>query len=333
MRINLDLLNTRNEGIKDFYQEYILTCLNQSTSSKHYISCINNFCKCSCTCIYKKTECSVSTFAPRIDCVNYITLMFRNPEYAMHRYSCIPITFAYIFRYSNRYASEIYYIVNYFDLLSDFSSEQQINVLSIGCGPATEVIALECLSKEQGKNINYIGFDMNPVWHITQSIMKDVLKDFSSCTVDFYNMKLTSNCSLLEHTHILILNYVVSDIYKHSDDPSVGVTAFLGEVQQMFECMPDNSYIIINDVNSCNMGRDEIEAWSQELPYEKSYGIFDYADRKFRCKFNQHQEQFKYPLFFSLPESLELDDFSEYVTECRSAFVVIKKTQNQERNK
>lgn len=329
----MDLLNTRNEGIKDFYQEYILTCLNQSTSSKHYISCINNFCKCSCTCIYKKTECSVSTFAPRIDCVNYITLMFHDREYAMHRYSCIPITFAYIFRYSNRYASEIYYIMNYFRVLEQFSSNQNINVLSIGCDPATEVIALECLSKEQGKNISCTGFDMNLVWHITQSIMKDVLKDFSSCTVDFCNMELTSDNSLIKNTNILILNYIVSDIYKHSDNPSSGVTDFLSEVQKMFERMPDNSYIIINDVNSCNMGRDEIEAWSQELPYEKSYGIFDYADRKSQCKFNQHQEQFKYPLFFSLPESLELDDFSEYVTECRSAFVVIKKTQNQERNK
>lgn len=325
MKLTPKSWNTLNEGVKDFYQEYILTCLNQSTSLICYALC-TNLCNEPC--------CLESTFCVNKECVDCLSSMFNNPESAKQIYSCIPITFAYIFRYSNRYASEIYYIMNHFDLLSDFSSEQQINVLSIGCGPATEVIALECLSKEQGKNINYIGFDMNPVWHITQSIMKDVLKDFSSCTVDFYNMKLTSNCSLLEHTHILILNYVVSDIYKHSDDPSVGVTAFLGEVQQMFECMPDNSYIIINDVNSCNMGRDELEAWSQQLPYAKFYGIFDYERRNPWCQFNQTPDRLsQYSLYFSLPESSELDNFSEYVTECRSAFVVIKKTQNQERNK
>ena len=321
----MDLLNTRNEETKDFYQKYISTCLKQSTNSECYDFCTN---------ICNRKSCTASTFCANENCVNCLYSMFNDPESAKQVYSCIPITFAYIFRYSNRYASEIYYIMNHFDLLSDFSSEQQINVLSIGCGPATEVIALECLSKEQGKNISYIGFDMNPVWNITQSIMKDVLKDFSSCTVDFYNMKLTSNCSLLEHTHILILNYVVSDIYKHSDDPSVGVTAFLGEVQKMFERMPDNSYIIINDVNSYNMGRDEIETWSRQLPYAKFYGIFDYERRNPWCQFNQTPDRLsQYSLYFSLPESSELDNFSEYVTECRSAFVVIKKTQNQERNK
>lgn len=313
--------------MRNFYHEYISTCLEQSTSSRCYALC-TNLCKSLCTCKYKKTVCSDLTFGSKKDCVTYVVSMFRDPESAKQTYSCIPITFAYIFRYSKRYASEIYYIMNHFDLLSDFSFEQQINVLSIGCGPATEVIALEYLSEIQGKNINYIGFDMNPVWNITQSIMKEVFKDFPSCAIDFHNMELTANCSLLGHTHILILNYVVSDIYKHSDDSSAGVTTFLNEVQQMFECMPDNSYIIINDVNSYNMGRDEIEAWSQQLPYVKFYGIFDYANRNSWCQFNQHQEQLKCRLFFSLPESSELDDFSETVKECRSAFVVIKKALN-----
>ena len=95
--------------------------------------------------------------------------------------------------------------------------------------------------------------------------------------------------------------------------------------------MKKNSIIIINDVNSCNMGRDEIENWLNELD-KKNYTIagayFDYPDRYSKQKFSNLINIKEFPITPLLFDTLSIDgmdNFIEHVSECRSAFVIIKK--------
>ena len=127
----------------------------------------------------------------------------------------------------------------------------------------------------------------------------------------------------------MILNYVISDIHKHNYT-SLGI--FFSELTSIFKAMPANSYIIINDVNSWNMGRDEIENWVSSVSIEgysiKKCGcVFECSKRHTEARFSRFKNGIipKTSLKFSTPSVAGIDSFYDNVNECRSAFVILKK--------
>jgi hypothetical protein len=127
--------------------------------------------------------------------------------------------------------------------------EDNLNIVSIGCGPCSEAFALDSFLTEIGykyKNkINFIGFDMNPVWEDVQNKVKECITQFpiNIETKDCFEY-IKSKPDFI-YPNILILNYVLSDVYKHDD-----IDIFIkNTVSDIINQMPDQSIIIVNDIN------------------------------------------------------------------------------------
>ena len=253
--------------------------------------------------------------------------MFNRTDHEDRKYNCIPITFSYVIRFSNRYASEVLTALRCRLIRETFQNVDEIKVLSIGCGPATEVIALEKFSREENKVIKYYGYDINPIWNKTQQILEKHLIN-TKCNTMFDSSEFQDDNKILPEIDILILNYVISDIHKHDKK---NVNFFLENIKKIAEKMKSNSIIIINDVNSYYMGRDEIECWGNKLD-KKNYLIagayFDYPGRYPKQKFSHLEKVKKFqmtPLLFDVSSTEGINNFIDNISECRSAFILIKK--------
>jgi ribosomal protein RSM22 (predicted rRNA methylase) len=85
--------------------------------------------------------------------------MFYDPLHRTRRYQCLPITYSYVEWFAETFASEIYRILFHYDEI--WKDMANMNILSIGCGPATELIAVEKIMRDKSIIIScqYIGFD------------------------------------------------------------------------------------------------------------------------------------------------------------------------------
>lgn len=66
-------------------------------------------------------------------CLNQI--QYGQPNFT---YSCTKITYQYVLRFFNRFASEICYAM----CLYNYKNISRINVVSLGCGPGSEVYGI-----------------------------------------------------------------------------------------------------------------------------------------------------------------------------------------------
>ena len=76
----------------------------------------------------------------------------------------------------NRFASEISYFLNQ----CNFSSVKEFNVISLGCGPTSELYGFikSIYSRFPHVKLNFEGYDMNPNWERVQNITKDLLAKY-----------------------------------------------------------------------------------------------------------------------------------------------------------
>ncbi|HOV12650.1 MAG TPA: hypothetical protein PK771_00020 [Spirochaetota bacterium] len=300
------------------YNEYIKECLNniEDCNNKTDFTCSKNS-LCSSQCEFKN------------NCVDCLSKIFNDTAHKMRVYECLNITISYVARFLNRYASEIYYLlVNKKKLWGDIDNK---NIISLGCGPATELIGIEKILRERSESIkcNYIGFDQNDIWNFCQTTISNIIKQKSKFILPyFYNSTLKYDNKYLSSTKLFILNYIISDIYKHSDNSSIEVSNFLNDIiTPIINSLPLNSYILINDTNSYNMGRDEIEKWVNSLSisqYKNKKGVFDYTGRNcnmifsYPCKIAPVNK-------FIFQNISNINDFTNNVNECRSACILIEK--------
>lgn len=149
-------------------------------------------------------------------CLNHIQW---NTSPLFH-YSCEKITYHYVLRFFNRFASEIAYVV--LSLRDDYlQAKTSLNVVSLGCGPGSEVYGfIEALrNKAPHIVLNYQGFDLNSTWDKVQQMSRSVLAR-TPHRIDFYNLNMFGayigfqggNCDML------VLNYLLSDAQKYYTD-------------------------------------------------------------------------------------------------------------------
>lgn len=238
--------------MSNIYNQYLLYCLQQYQPCHPILGCDNDpLCSCACGEQGSCTEC--------------LSNMFNDGNHRNRRYCCTPITYSYVIRYTNRYASEIYKGLKHisFDLFS------HINIVSIGSGPSTELISLERYFRDYsiGLPTHYTGYDTNNIWGNCQNEIARIVEKSNPCikvkhiNERFMPQEVSTSTSGI---NILIMNYVISDILKHYGGSVVN--DFLNNtITPLLRQMPPNSYVLVNDVNSSNMGRDEIEAWVNSL--------------------------------------------------------------------
>ena len=126
-------------------------------------------------------------------------------------YECEQLTFNYLIKHLNRFASENVWAL---DTLYHNHTPSEIFSTSIGCGPATELYALKSYFINKGVDINkihYSGFDTQPqniwnaIWFGTKTVFSE--DDVSFSNSDLFNTNI-SQCDLL------FLNYILSDLQK-----------------------------------------------------------------------------------------------------------------------
>jgi hypothetical protein len=223
------------------------------------------------TCV----TCTYKDFCPHDceRCLDFIHTPSHAPEDAPGRkYDCGRMADFYVCKYVCRYTSEMIYALR---RLKDLSNKPSIKVLSFGCGPCTDLLALEYL-KMQGEykftNLEYRGVDYSKeVW---ENIHSDI-KSFSIHGIDvkFYYQDICDFISKIGEgswvPDLVTFQYFLSDLHKHSETSAVN--NFLRLFAQFANnYMPINSYMVLNDINlgtSYGGGRDYFETLYSLLAY------------------------------------------------------------------
>lgn len=159
--------------------------------------CINNGCKES-------------------DCSNCMYNILHNPNPQIH-YSCNRITYYYVLRFFNRFASEISHLIDLF-VPHINKTITDIYIVSLGCGPGTEIYGFLKSLNDTHPNIklHYEGHDLEKSGETVQNISKRCLSNMNH-NINFYSTDMFADFHGFNNDYInfLILNYVLSDAVKY----------------------------------------------------------------------------------------------------------------------
>lgn len=218
-------------------------------------------------------DCSYGVYCPHDcgDCLDFI----HNPKHAKpgapeRKYDCTHMADYYTCKYSCRYTSEIMYAIG---RCLDLHNLQELKILSFGCGPCTELFAIDELRKMgilSYNKLEYRGVDYSKnVW---QWIHKDI-KTFENDdrSIKFYYNDACDLINTIESgiwsPNLIVFQYVFSDMQKHTATQSI--YNFINTFAKYYNSkVQPNSYIILNDVNlGCEYegGRDWFDRLSRKL--------------------------------------------------------------------
>lgn len=173
--------------------------------------CDNNSCKLAFYCTANNCE------KGKCDkCLNHIQRA-SSPNF---HYSCKKITYQYVLRFFNRFASEIAYIVN--SIKPEYlEGKTFLNVVSLGCGPGSEVYGFIKALRQKAPQIilNYKGFDLAVVWQDVQELSKAALSQ-TPHKINFFNQNMFGAFEGFDEgcVDMLVMNYLLSDSQKYYND-------------------------------------------------------------------------------------------------------------------
>lgn len=170
-------------------------------------------------------------------------------------YDCLKKLALYTLNYGPIYVSEVYHFLEQSQLLETYFNNYQgaINIYSLGSGFAPDEIAISKYNgdKQLGLHFNYIGFDKEPLWNtITQTYSNPITKNL----LNPFN---------LSGGNIVFINKLYSTLTNHGLH-----TQFLTTFENALNSLPINSFVVFNDINRYNMGRDEFDRFVQSYPLE-----------------------------------------------------------------
>lgn len=264
---------------------------------------------------------------------------YGDDEQRNKRYECIPVTYTYVLKYLNRYASEIYRI-----FLQKPEMIQKLNnstIFSLGCGPATELVAIDELIKVKNiVNVTYCGYDLNSIWRRSHLISSHQ-QDNGELQFSFKEELIKKETEGINNIDFLFLNYVCSDVYVHEQSNNESLSEWLeNNITPLVFEMKHGASIIINDVNSPKMGRYDIQEWAWKLKgkgvvsadfftFEKLMPSKIYDGQMYELKFDQKvssktikEKDLIFQNAYSIMESSHCS-FSSLPTECGSCFVIL----------
>ena len=200
-------------------------------------------------------------------CYDCLQQSFRNSN--SDTYDCLIKLALYTINYGPIYVSEIYHFLEQSKLLENYfiGFNRPVNIMSLGSGFAPDDMALHRYRYDNllPINFNYYGYDIEPYWnYITNTnaspITYDVLNGFDCTSID-----------------ILFINKLFSTLKNHNLND-----CFLDELEVALRSLPNDSFVIFNDINHKDMGRDEFHrfALSNSLNCIEKY-YFKVADNTY----------------------------------------------------
>ncbi|MBU1014569.1 MAG: hypothetical protein KKG99_16340 [Bacteroidetes bacterium] len=229
-------------------------------------------------------------------------------------YDCINLVYHYVCEYIYSKSSEISHLFNRHAELRQLA---YFNILSIGCGPASELFGINNILPQA--HITYKGFDLNPNWEGIHNTIQNSAEYDPNRNVEFYTSNVFEDYPTLNFIpNILILSYLVSHLPK----ADINVNDFFNELEVIINTMPNNSFIIFNDTNHYRV-RDKFDILLNNLNRNEG---FVYNATRYRFKGYQHNgiRHNTDELIVDIPQ--EIRDKYETWRECGSTSqMVIKK--------
>lgn len=159
-------------------------------------------------------NCPLNQYCNKVGCEDCSRCLYQiQYEHPNFTYSCKKITYHYVLRFFNRFASEICYAMCSYK----YKDISRINVVSLGCGPGSEVYGI--VRALQIRNIDvpvyYEGHDMLNVWEHVQDLCKKSLSS-KQRIINFHTTNLFADFRGFDNNIIdlLILNYLLSHAAK-----------------------------------------------------------------------------------------------------------------------
>lgn len=173
-----------------------------------------------------------------------------------HSYNCRRLARYYVCKYAFKYTSEMIYALDGIDKLL---RADNLNVLSIGCGPCTDLFAFDYL-RESGKyrfnKLEYVGVEPLDAWReIQEQIQIQCCK--TNMKTYFKHNRIQDFLPILTKdrykSDVIIMNYFLSDFRKYGGENSV--IDFLRKIVYYIVNVSPDAVIIINDINlDCSRG-------------------------------------------------------------------------------
>lgn len=248
------------------------------------------------------------------------------------KYDCVNMCHWYVCQNIYRYASEMVWQLHDKEL-GLRSRKSALNICSIGCGPCSELIAIEEYRKKQRLTFDYTytGFDFNDVWNPIQrkvtllSAMPDSIKFVNRDIFDYYE-------DTGDNPDMIILNYVLSDMLK-SDLGTF--SSFIDNLCKFVSGLPSCA-VLINDINR-GVDKTDPRGYYSKI-YQKirqSCGMnnveakcYHFAD-SMKNYYAYGGQRARNAILFEVPDNI----LSKYKTnaECHSAQITIVKKKEQTR--
>lgn len=298
------ITNTKNIIKNDYLNDIVLKCHQNMLTSceKECENCKNN-CSGNCVAIMRDIH-----FGEK------------------RRYDCSKLTNYYLPRYGFRYSYEIQSIIEnkYLNTIKAFES---MNILSIGCGPCTDLFGLINVGEEIGKQIKFTGVDLNENWKGIHEIVKSKITNIETNFVyeDVFSFidKMTMNNNSLD-LNIISFQYVISDMVKHNkQNPDIIRTFFNKLYEKIMIKLPKGAIIIFNDINNKENTKDIYDIFEAMIS-KKDYSInkysFSNAENKF-MKYGESLNEITVPTY--IDESIN-KYYKPWIL-CKSAAMVIQK--------
>lgn len=241
-------------------------------------------------------------------------------------YDCSTMADYYYCRYSYRYASEIVRGLLHFN---DIKNTRKLKVLSVGCGPCTELAALDYLQKKglyNYKEIEFRGIDLlKNTW---SSIWKDI-KEIYQEQVEFIEKDILEYVDVMAKEDwvpdLIVFQYVFSDMRKKYSYEQI--SCFIDKFSEFVNTQTGKSiYILVNDTNAginYNAGRDFFDILEDKIVNKPE-------SRRYHFNIDHKQTHFEYgthyasnELFFEIPKAVK-EKYGSW-DYCASAQIMIKK--------
>lgn len=263
-------------------------------------------------------------------CLQYIHFPDRAPE--RRQYDCTHMADYYYCKYSFRYASEIVYGLRQ---IADIKDKRNLKVMSVGCGPCTELAAIDYLRQRgelQYDTLEFHGID--PLSQVWDNIWKDI-KDYFGGGIEFYPNDVLDLVDIIIKKQwipdVIIFQYVFSDMYKNNTQKDI--EEFIEKLACFLDEQTDKSiYILANDINlstSYGGGRDFFDILKDKMHASKIVKKFHFDNLSKESHFNYGEEYLSNELIFDIDskeiDSEEIAETYEPFDSCASAQILITK--------
>lgn len=272
-------------------------------------------------------DCTYGKFCPHDCkvCLEYIHYPQRAPY--VKKYDCAHMADNYYCKYSYRYASEIVYGIEQF---ADIRDIDNLKVMSVGCGPCTELAAIDYLRQKRVLNYSTLEFrGIDPLKRVWKRIWKDI-QEYFGAGIRFFNCNVLELVDIIvKHNWVpdlIIFQYVFSDMYKNSTQEEIEefiekLAGFLNEQTQK------TIYILVNDTNlsmKFKGGREFFDTLNEKINSPKIFRRKHFENTNKERHYEYGEEYRSNELIFDCITE-EIQEIYNPFDSCASAQVLIKK--------